>query len=127
MPTTTVMNYIELPATDLAATKTFYAAAFGWDWIDYGPGYASHGADGLEVALNGDGTVAPPHGAGEQNGIGPFVLFSTEDLAGSVDDIVAAGGVLLTEPYDYPGGRRVHFVDPSGNVLGVYQPAGPED
>ncbi len=121
MPATTIMNYIELPATDLDATKAFYTAVFGWDWIDYGPGYASHSADGLEVALNGEGTVAAPHVVGEQNGIGPLILFSTDDLAGTGHDVVAAGGVMRTEPYDYPGGRRFHFVDPSGNILGVYQ------
>jgi len=25
--------------------------------------------------------------------------------------------------HDYPGGRRFMFEDPSGNVLGVYEPA----
>jgi hypothetical protein len=25
--------------------------------------------------------------------------------------------------HDYPGGRRFTFADPSGNVLGVYEPS----
>ncbi len=28
------INYIELPATDLAATKSFYGAVFGWEFRD---------------------------------------------------------------------------------------------
>ena len=117
----TVINYIELPATDLAAAKAFYAATFGWEWVDYGPGYASHHDAGLEVALNGLGTVVPSHPPEAQNGVGPLVLFSTDDLSGIRTDVLAAGGTILSEPYEYPGGRRFHFLDPSGNVLGVYQ------
>ena len=124
---TTAINYIELPATDLATTKAFYATTFGWDWIDYGPGYASHQAEGLEVALNGLGTVVPAHAPSEQNGVGPLVLFGTDDLSAVHADVVAAGGSIVSEPYDYPGGRRFHFADPSGNVLGVYQSSAGSD
>jgi predicted enzyme related to lactoylglutathione lyase len=120
---TTVINYIEMPATDLAATKAFYAATFGWDWIDYGPGYASHQGEGLEVALNGAGTVVSAHAPGGQNGVGPLVLFGTGDLSAVYAEVLAAGGSIVSEPYEYPGGRRFHFGDPSGNVLGVYQPS----
>ncbi|WP_339507108.1 VOC family protein, partial [Pseudomonas sp. EA_15y_Pfl1_P102] len=35
------LNYLELPVGDLAAAKAFYAAAFGWDFTDFGPSYAS--------------------------------------------------------------------------------------
>ena len=34
-------NYIELPTTNMAAMKAFYADVFGWDYVDYGPGYAA--------------------------------------------------------------------------------------
>ena len=30
-------------------------------------------------------------------------------------------GEVVSPPYGYPGGRRFHFRDPSGNVLGVYR------
>jgi hypothetical protein len=35
------IDYIEIPSLDLAATKTFFAALFGWSFVDYGPDYAS--------------------------------------------------------------------------------------
>lgn len=120
---TATLNYIELPANDVAVTKNFYSAAFDWEWIDYGPGYASHAEGGLEVALNGRGTVAPAHGAGEENGVGPLVLLQATDLVGAERAVVSAGGSIVSPPYGYPGGRRFHFADPSGNILGVYQPA----
>ena len=33
---TTKINYIEMPASDIAATKQFFNDAFGWEYIDYG-------------------------------------------------------------------------------------------
>lgn len=30
------------------------------------------------------------------------------------------GGEIVNEPYEFPGGRRFHFLDPSGNELGVW-------
>ena len=122
MPTpNAVVDYIELPATDLESTKRFYAAAFGWEWIDYGPTYAARDGLGVEIALNALGTPAPRHGAGEENGIGPLVLFSTDDLESVEAAVRSAGGEIVSAIYDYPGGRRFHFVDPSGNILGAYQ------
>ena len=35
------IDYIEIPASDIAATKQFYSAAFGWKFEDYGPNYTS--------------------------------------------------------------------------------------
>ena len=35
------MDYIEFPATDIAATKHFYHQVFGWEFKDWGPGYTS--------------------------------------------------------------------------------------
>ena len=31
------ISYVELPARDIEATKAFYSAAFGWNFVDYGP------------------------------------------------------------------------------------------
>ncbi len=44
-------DYIELGATDLRASRTFYESAFGWNFNDYGPEYA-----GIR-AVEGDGEV----------------------------------------------------------------------
>ena len=35
------IDYIEFGATDIEATKRFYAACFGWKFTDYGPDYAA--------------------------------------------------------------------------------------
>ena len=46
------INYIELPAVDIESTKQFYGAAFGWEFIDYGPGYASFSGAGIDGGFN---------------------------------------------------------------------------
>ena len=33
------ISYIEINVTDLAATRAFYQAAFGWEFNDYGGAY----------------------------------------------------------------------------------------
>lgn len=116
------LNYIELPATDVARAKAFYSTVFGWEWIDYGPGYAASTSPAVEVALNGHATVGPGHEPGAQNAVGPLILFETDDLETTEQAIRSAGGDIASSAYPYPGGSRLHFVDPSGNILGVYQP-----
>lgn len=109
------ISYIELNVTDLATTRAFYEAAFGWRFNDYGPSYAGiRAAEGeAEVGgLNAEGRPAP--------GGGPLVLLYSDDLDATLGAVEAAGGQVVSGPYDYPGGRRFHFSDPSGNELGVY-------
>lgn len=117
------VNYIELPAGDLDSTKAFYCEAFGWDWVDYGPTYAASTSGPIEVALNAEASVGPAHDPGAENAVGPLVLFGTPDLEAVESAVRAAGAEIVSPIYAYPGGRRFHFADPSGNILGVYQPA----
>ena len=44
----------------------------------------------------------------------------SDDLDASVEAVRAAGGEISAEPYEFPGGRRFHFTDPSGTELGVW-------
>lgn len=119
--TTATIDYIELPATDLVATKAFYTGVFGWEWVDYGPTYSASRSGSVEVALNSKATPGELHKAGAEDAIGPLVLFATTDVKAVESAIRAAGGEIVSPIYPYPGGRRFHFADPSGNVLGVYQ------
>ncbi|MFE3457130.1 VOC family protein [Nocardiopsis aegyptia] len=113
------IDYVEIAATDLERAKRFYTDAFGWRFNDYGPQYA-----GIQ---NPAGPDAPEAGGlttfGEVRAGGPFVLLYSTDLDRSVDAVRAAGGTVVNGPYEFPGGRRFHFTDPSGNELGVWSPA----
>lgn len=110
------LDYVELVVTDLEASKRFFAEAFAWSFTDYGPGYAgimSPRGDGSEVG--GLLLADEPRPAG-----GPLVLLYSDDLDATMSGIIAAGGTILQDPYAFPGGRRLHFSDLSGNELGVW-------
>ncbi|MFJ9553618.1 VOC family protein [Nocardiopsis sp. NPDC101807] len=109
------LNYVELTVTDLQEAQRFYSEAFGWRFNDYGPLYAGirgPGEEDQEVGgLTTRGRVRPG---------GPFVLLFSQDLDRSVEAVTRAGGRIVEAPYAFPGGRRFHFADPSGNELGVW-------
>ncbi|MBP3978402.1 VOC family protein [Microbacterium sp. BLY] len=110
------LDYVELVVTDLDVAKRFFTTAFGWSFRDYGPGYAgilSPRGDGSEVG--GLLLADAPRPVG-----GPLVLLYSDDLDATSAAIQDAGGRILQEPYAFPGGRRLHFADPSGNELGVW-------
>lgn len=113
------IDYIEFTVTDLAAAKRFYADAFGWEFTDYGPQYS-----GIRDPA---GDTAPEVGGLSQDSQvrsgGPLVLLFSVDLDRSVEAVTRAGGTVVNGPYDFPGGRRFHFTDPSGNELGVWAEA----
>ena len=48
------------------------------------------------------------------------MLLYSDDLEATLAAVEAAGGKVVEGPYEYPGGRRFHFTDPSGNELGVF-------
>lgn len=110
------IDYIEFVATDLVRAKKFYGDAFGWKFNDYGPTYTGiQGAGGGEVGgIREDTTV--------QTG-GPLVVLYSSDLAASVQAVKDAGGRIVKDPFSFPGGRRFHFEDPSGNELAVWSEA----
>ena len=105
------VDYVEFPATDLAATRRFYEAAFGWRFTDYGPGYTSF-EDGR---LAGGFWAEMPAGRG-----GPLVVLFAVDLADAERRVRDAGGAVTRPAFEFPGGRRFHFADPSGNELAVW-------
>ncbi|MGY2128889.1 VOC family protein [Blastococcus sp. SYSU DS0617] len=113
------IDYVELTVTDLAAAKRFYSAAFGWGFTDYGPAYS--GIRGVTEGAPEAGGLRldsePPRPGG------PLVLLFSADLDRTVAAVEAAGGRVTDGPYAFPGGRRFHFTDPSGNELGVWAEA----
>ena len=105
------IDYVEFPGTDLAATKRFYGAAFGWTFQDYGPGYAAFEGQGADGGFSGDAAEAPTK---------PLVILYAHDLEGMEARVRAAGGAVSKAIFSFPGGRRFHFTDPSGNELAVW-------
>ena len=109
------IDYIEITVTDVREAKRFYRAAFGWAFNDYGPDYAGIQGPGREVGgLRQDERVR----AG-----GPLVVLYSRTLDDTMTKVKKAGGRIVKEPFTFPGGRRFHFSDPSGNELAVWSEA----
>lgn len=108
------ISYVEINVVDLEAAKAFYERAFGWRFHDYGPTYAGIRAPDGDGELGGLNATAPASRGG------PLVLLYSDDLDATLAAVREAGGEVTQGPYEYPGGRRFHFTDPSGNELGVY-------
>jgi len=43
-----------------------------------------------------------------------------DDLEEAQAKVVEAGGIVTRAIFSFPGGRRFHFADPSGNELAVW-------
>ena len=108
------LNYVEYPARDLAATKTFFSAVFGWTFEDYGPAYTAFSGQGLD-----GGFYQADLAASTASGSALLVFFS-ERLEETLSKVVTAGGVIVQPIFAFPGGRRFHFTEPSGNEFAVW-------
>jgi predicted enzyme related to lactoylglutathione lyase len=108
------INYIEFPAQDFEAIQAFYVQAFGWRFIDYGPEYRAF-SDG---SLDGGFYKSDKHSATENDAA--LVILYAKNLEGALRRVVDAGGTIVNEIFEFPGGRRFQFTDPTGNQLAVW-------
>ncbi|HKJ37239.1 MAG TPA: VOC family protein [Anaerolineales bacterium] len=114
MNTHNQINYIEMPAKDLPATKKFFGDVFGWTFTDYGPDYCSFSNEGVDGGFfKSDLTVSTSMGSAL------IVLYSAE-LENTQSKVEASGGEIIKPIYSFPGGRRFHFTDPNGNEFAVW-------
>ena len=105
------VDYVEFLTSDIEEIKSFYSEVFGWEFTDYGPEYTSF-TDGR---LGGGFALAPKVTAG-----GPLVVLYSTNLEEINASIRESGGRIVRDPFEFPGGRRLHFTDPSGNELAVW-------
>lgn len=105
------ITYVELPAAALAASKAFYSAAFDMALTDFGPSYSCTMTAVTDLGLQGDLSCASS---------APLPVILVEDLEGTFASVTAAGGQITAPIFVFPGGRRFHFRDPSGNELAAW-------
>src|SRR5437763_1564176 len=86
------VDHIEFGATDIAPPKAVYQPVFG-------------------RKVGDDAPVRPAN---------PLVVIFATRLEDTEAKIKQAGGKIVKQTYSFPGGRRFHFSDPSGNELAVW-------
>src|SRR6516165_7721700 len=122
-------SWVDLPTTDQAAAKAFYAGLFGWTYDDQPMGAEGEGGEGqvYSMAMLGGHEVAaistqPP----EMAAAGAPPMWNTYLAVDSVDDatakVEAAGGKVAMAPFDIMDAGRMSFVmDPSGAPVALWQ------
>ena len=108
------INYIEFPAEDFDVVEAFYKKAFGWSFTDFGPEYRAFTDDNLD-----GGFYKSSKYSSTENGAALVILYSN-NLEASLVRVVNAGGTIVTDIFNFPGGRRFQFADPNGNQLAVW-------
>ena len=108
------INYVEFPSRDIEASKAFFASAFGWSFVDYGPEYTAFSNEGID-----GGFYKSELTASSENG-GALIVFYSNDLEKTQSKVEKAGGTILKPIFSFPGGRRFHFSDPNGNEYAVW-------
>ncbi len=104
--------FVELPAVKIGAAKSFYSDAFGLAMTDFGPTYSCTMTGGADLGLQGDAKEATR---------APLPVIQVESVEITEALVKRAGGVITKETFSFPGGRRFHFRDPSGNELAAMQ------
>jgi len=108
------IDYVEFPALSHeshAAMKQFYGDVFGWSYQDWGEDYSDTKDSGITSGINSASSHRPSKSL--------VVLFSS-DLEAVRNRVIKAGGRISKDIFSFPGGRRFHYIDPSGNELGVW-------
>lgn len=104
------LNYLELPVKDTARAKTFYHAAFGMGFADFGPTYAATTSGDTDIGFQADES-------GKTKAALPVI--EVDNLEAALAAVKKAGGTITCEIFSFPGGRRFHFRDPDGHEIGV--------
>ena len=112
------INYVEFPAKDIEATKSFFISAFGWTFVDYGPEYSAFSNEGLDGGFyKSDLSVSTEAGSA-------LIVFYSKDIERTQSKIENACGTIIKPIFSFPGGRRFHFGDPNGNEYAVWSDVG---
>jgi predicted enzyme related to lactoylglutathione lyase len=105
------IDYVEFPVRDIGKTKEFYSQMLGWKFEDYGPDYTSFH----------DGRIAGGfYVSSEVKTGGPLIVIYATDIEAMQKKLTAAGSKIVKPVFEFPGGRRFHFLDPSGHELAIW-------
>jgi len=108
------IDYIEVPVRDIEASKAFFRALCGWEFTDWGPDYASFNDGRVDGGFRRATTTAVT----DEGSV--LIVLYFDDLDATVERVEELGGKITKPVFSFPGGRRFHFTDPSGNEFAVW-------
>ncbi len=107
--------YLELPASNVSQSATFYSTVFGWKMRTRG--------DGSQAFDDTTGEVSGAFTLGRKPADTPGLLFyiMVDSVTGTCRAIEANGGTIV-QPIGVDAPEiTARFRDPGGNVVGLYQ------
>ena len=107
--------YIEIPTADVTRSAAFYAKVFGWKIRTRGDGATAF--DDAAQEISGSWVLGRP----SLSEAGLLIYVMVDNVAETVEHIVANGGVIV-QPVGVDAPEiTARFRDPGGNILGLYQ------
>jgi predicted enzyme related to lactoylglutathione lyase len=106
------IDYIEIPVTDLDRAREFLSQLFGWEFQEWGPDYYSFNDGRLDGGLRRSEEPAPASGV--------LLVFYTQDIDRDYDRVKELGATISQDVFEFPGGKRFHFVDPVGTEFAMW-------
>lgn len=113
---------------DVAAAVEFYTTMLGFELItNAAPAFADVQRGQLRLLLSGPASSAGrPMADGAQPAPGGWnrIHLLVEDIGVEVERLRGLGAAFRNEIVRGPGGAQVLLVDPAGNLIELFQPAG---
>lgn len=110
------LNYVEFAASDLMATKAFFTTVFNWQFVDYGPEYTAFSQDSAGL----DGGFYQAQACSLTQHGGALLVFYSDNIKQTLSKVEQHGGQVIKPIFEFPGGCRFHFTEPSGNEFAVW-------
>ena len=107
-----MIDYVEIPTTDLDRLRAFFEDLYGWEFQEWGPDYYSFSDGRLDGGLRRAESAAPSSGV--------LLVFYSEDLERDYDRVRELGASISQEIFTFPGGRRFHYVEPTGTEFAIW-------
>jgi predicted enzyme related to lactoylglutathione lyase len=113
--------YLEIPALDVHESADFYERVFGWNVRFRDTDRPSFDDTTGQVS----GAWVLDRTPDSKPGVLPYVMVA--DAAATEEAISAAGGRIVLPAGTYGGEVLATFLDPAGNLIGLYQQPGLAD
>ncbi len=114
--------WVEIPVSDLARAKAFYASVTGFALKDEQMGPNMTAVFGYQEGAGVSGHLF--EGKPSPRGTGPVVSLA---IAGSAEEAIervqTAGGEVVSPVFEIPFGRFAYCLDMDGNSFSVFEPA----
>jgi predicted enzyme related to lactoylglutathione lyase len=118
MPQHEKLDYVEFPARGLSASQIFFNSVFGRGFENFGPDDCAFSGQGL------DGDFYRSKLCSSTLNGSALLVFYSDDLQATLVAVEQAveqiGGRMVKPIFDFPGGGRFHFSEPSDDEFAVW-------